>query len=111
MCIRDSYFPAALALIADFHTNETRSRAVGVHQMGLYAGVIIGSFSGHVADHPALGWQWAFATAGIVGIIYAIPLFLLLRNPPRPSATAEHEGTSPMGALGELLTNKNFILM
>ena len=36
------YFPAALALIADFHTNETRSRAVGFHQMGLYAGVIIG---------------------------------------------------------------------
>src|SRR4030095_1140234 len=28
------YFPAALALIADFHANETRSRAVGFHQMG-----------------------------------------------------------------------------
>src|ERR1051325_7519642 len=30
------YIPAALALIADFHTGPTRSRAVGVHQMGIY---------------------------------------------------------------------------
>src|SRR5688572_1125651 len=104
------YFPAALALIADFHTSDTRSRAVGVHQMGLYAGVIIGGFSGHMADNPALGWRWAFSAAGIVGIVYAIPLFLLLRNPPR-ATVPEREGTSPTGALGELLINKSFILL
>jgi MFS family permease len=105
------YFPAALALIADFHTNETRSRAVGFHQMGLYAGVIMGGFSGHVADNPGLGWRWAFAASGIIGIVYAIPLFLLLRNPPRAAAAAERERASPAGALGELLTNKSFILL
>jgi len=104
------YFPAALALIADFHTSETRSRAVGFHQMGLYAGVIVGGFSGHVADNPTLGWRWAFAACGIIGIVYAIPLFLLLRNAPR-AAAAERERTSPAGALDELLTNKSFILL
>ena len=36
------YFPAALALIADFHTGDTRSRAVGIHQTGLYAGLALG---------------------------------------------------------------------
>ena len=40
------YIPAALALIADFHTGPTRSRAVGLHQMGIYFGVIIGGFGG-----------------------------------------------------------------
>ena len=30
------YIPAALALIADFHRGATRSRAVGLHQMGIY---------------------------------------------------------------------------
>jgi len=104
------YFPAALALISEFHTDQTRSRAVGFHQMGLYAGVIIGGFSGHVADNPALGWRWAFAACGLIGIVYAIPLFLLLRNPPR-AATSEHERTSPAATLGELLTNKFFILL
>jgi MFS transporter, Spinster family, sphingosine-1-phosphate transporter len=105
------YFPAALALIADFHSNETRSRAVGFHQMGLYAGVIIGGFSGHAADNPALGWRWAFAACGVIGVVYAIPLFLLLRNPPRAANAPERERTSPAGALGELLTNKSFILL
>jgi MFS transporter, Spinster family, sphingosine-1-phosphate transporter len=33
------YIPAALALIADYHTGHTRSRAVGLHQMGIYMGV------------------------------------------------------------------------
>ena len=47
------YIPAALALIADFHAGSTRSRAVGFHQTGIYVGVIIGGFSGHVADSPA----------------------------------------------------------
>src|SRR4051812_22745019 len=42
------YIPAALALIADFHTGQTRSRAVGFHQMGIYAGIILGGFAGHV---------------------------------------------------------------
>ena len=40
------YIPAALALIADYHTGATRSRAVGLHQMAIYCGVIMGGFGG-----------------------------------------------------------------
>ena len=49
------YIPAALALIADHHAGPTRSRAVGLHQMAIYCGVIVGGFGGYVADSPALG--------------------------------------------------------
>src|SRR5436190_14705245 len=42
------YIPAALALIADYHTGPTRSRAVGLHQLAIYCGVIVGGFAGHV---------------------------------------------------------------
>ena len=62
------YIPAALALIADFHTGPTRSRAVGLHQMGIYVGVIVGGFGGYAADHPGLGWRWAFEACGLVGV-------------------------------------------
>ena len=105
------YIPAALALIADFHLGPTRSRAVGLHQMGIYAGVIIGGFSGYVADHPALGWRRAFDACGLVGVLYAVPLFLLLRNPVRPAGAVERPHTSPLGALRELLGNGSFILL
>jgi MFS transporter, Spinster family, sphingosine-1-phosphate transporter len=105
------YIPAALALIADFHTGQTRSRAVGLHQMGIYVGVIIGGFGGYVADNPYLGWRWAFTACGVIGIVYAVPLFLLLRNPPRPGGFHGTPRTSPGGALRELLGNPSFILL
>ena len=105
------YIPAALALIADFHTGHTRSRAVGLHQMGIYVGVIIGGFGGYAADAPDLGWRWAFRACGLVGIAYAAPLFFLLRNPPRLADSRHRLHISPAGALRELLGNGSFILL
>ncbi len=104
------YIPAALALISDFHIGHTRSRAVGVHQTGIYIGLILGGFAGHVADEPSLGWRWAFGAAGLVGIVYAFPLFAFLKNPSRQT-----DGTgvcfSPGKAVGELFGNRNYILL
>jgi MFS transporter, Spinster family, sphingosine-1-phosphate transporter len=105
------YIPAALALIADFHTGRTRSRAVGLHQMGIYVGVIIGGFGGYVADQPGLGWRIAFDACGIAGVVYALPLFLLLRNPPRGADGEHRPRTTPFGALRELLGTGSFILL
>ncbi len=105
------YMPAALALIADFHLGPTRSRAVGCHQMGIYAGVIVGGFSGYLADHPAFGWRRAFDTCGLVGVLYALPLFFLLRNPARPSTGNQGPRTAPVRALRELFGNGAFILL
>ena len=62
------YIPAALALIADHHGTATRSRAVGLHQIGIYIGVMLGSLGGYVADDPALGWRWAFTGLGLLGV-------------------------------------------
>ena len=104
------YIPAALALIADYHRGSTRSRAVGVHQMGIYAGVIIGGFSGYAADNPALGWRWMFQICGIVGVAYAVPLFLMMRNAPSEAAGSV-AAASPFSSLRELLGNSSFVLM
>ncbi len=102
------YFPAALALVAEFHPAATRSRAVGLHQMGVYLGVILGGFAGYVAEEPSLGWRWAFAACGGVGVVYAIPLFALLRNPLRGDA---QEKTSILSSVRELAGNANFRLL
>ncbi len=105
------YIPAALALIADYHVGDTRSRAIGLHQMGIYAGVIIGGFTGYAAEHPELGWRWMFDLCGLIGIMYAIPLFLMVRNAPMMQRTGEPAGTSPLGAVRELLRNRSFVLL
>jgi MFS family permease len=109
------YIPAALALIADFHTGGTRSRAVGLHQMAIYCGVIAGGFGGYVADAPDLGWRFAFDACGAFGMAYTVPLVFLLRDPPRP-ASASAAGAaaprfSPGRAAAELLTNLSFLLL
>ncbi|NCX99185.1 MAG: MFS transporter [Planctomycetia bacterium] len=103
------YIPAALALIADFHAGPTRSRAIGIHQTGIYIGLILGGFAGYVADAPSLGWRFAFEAGGLVGVLYAVPLFFLLRDPPR--ARAGGPGPTPAAALKELLGNRDFLLL
>lgn len=105
------YIPAALALIADFHLGPTRSRAVGFHQMGIYLGVILGGFTGYAADSPAIGWRAVFDFAGVIGIIYAFPLFFLLRNPNRSAETQNSGGSSFGASIRELLGNRSFILL
>lgn len=105
------YIPAALALIADYHPGPTRSRAVGLHQMAIYCGVIAGGFGGHVADAPGLGWRSAFLACGVFGMLYAIPLVFLLRDAPRGPKEAEAESISPGRALASLLTNGSFLLL
>jgi MFS family permease len=102
------YIPAALALIAEFHSGPTRSRAIGMHQMAIYAGVMIGGFSGYAAEHPSFGWRWTFDAAGIAGVLYAVPLIFLLKNPPSSSAAI---GRKDKGLFRELLGNKFFILL
>jgi len=115
------YMPTALALIADFHLGSTRSRAVGLHQMGMYAGMIIGGFAGYVAENPSLGWRCAFGTCGVVGIVYSLPLLVFLRNPPAP---VEHMSPAqpatftnrvaklpPLAAVSELFGNIGFVLL
>jgi MFS family permease len=105
------YIPAALALIADYHSGHTRSRAIGFHQMAIYCGVIAGGFGGYVADAPALGWRFAFDACGIFGMTYALPLLLLLRDAPRTTDVENAAKPSPGQALHALLTNLSFILL
>src|SRR5947207_11566354 len=74
------YIPAALALIADYHAGSTRSRAVGLHQIAIYCGVIVGGYGGYVAAAEDFGWRFAFRTCGLFGMLYALPLVALLRD-------------------------------
>lgn len=102
------YIPAALALIADHHGSATRSRAVGLHQIGIYIGVMLGSLGGYVADDPALGWRWAFTGLGLLGVAYAFPLWWWLRDTPR---ARPDEPPQAFAAVGDLLGNRDFRLL
>lgn len=105
------YIPTALALISDYHRGETRSRAVGLHQVGIYAGIILGGFSGYAAESPQIGWRFAFQFCGIVGVLYSVPLFLFLRNPPKSLKEESREKPTLSATFFELAGNVSFILL
>ncbi len=109
------YIPAALALISDHHVGATRSRAVGLHQMGIYCGVIIGGLSGYVADADGFGWRFAFTACGVAGVLYSVPLVWFLRDVPRPLGDSGAGGSGGAGTVGlvlrELVGNGSFLLL
>jgi MFS family permease len=78
------YIPAALALIADYHGVTTRSRAVGIHMSGIYAGQALGGVGGFIADTSS--WRNAFYWFGTAGVLYAVVLALFLREAPKTAA-------------------------
>ena len=90
------YMPAALAIIADFHSDRTRSKAMGLHGTAQFTGIVLGGwFGGWAAEH--LGWRQGFAGLAIVGIIYAIFLSRVLPDPPEPPVKERPRYQPPFG--------------
>ncbi len=105
------YIPAGLALIADFHSGGTRSRAVGLHQAGIYLGIILGGFGGYIAD-SGHGWRAGFHWFGLAGILYAVVLFFFLQNAPRAAASDPvGNKVGVLSALRGLLGVGSFLLL
>ena len=71
------YIPAGLSLISDYHTNKTRSLAIGLHMSGIYMGQALGGFGATFAT--MFSWQQAFHTFGFIGIAYSFILIMFLK--------------------------------
>ncbi len=102
------YIPAALSLIADYHTDKTRSLAVGIHMTGLYMGQALGGFGATIADK--FSWQQTFHSFGLIGVGYAAVLILFLKEKRNTEASGKvlKEKTSLFKGLGMLFTNIAF---
>ena len=107
------YIPAALSLIADYHTGKSRSLAIGIHMTGLYMGQAVGGFGATVA--ATFSWHTTFHWFGIIGIAYALVLILFLHDKktepvsgPVPEKAENRESESVFTSLKSLLTNVAF---
>jgi MFS family permease len=81
------YFPSATSLLSDYHGPKTRSRALGIHNSGVYIGTIAGGWLGAwFAEH--IGWRRGFYCFGAAGIALALCLYRGLREPMRGASEA-----------------------
>lgn len=85
------YLPAALARIAQYHGAKTRSLAVGIHQSGLYVGLILGGVAGGWAGEH-YGWRAPFLVLGAIGIVYVAMVALFFRADPVAADDAAPRG-------------------
>lgn len=104
------YIPAALSLIADYHTGKSRSFAIGIHMTGLYLGQAVGGFGATLA--AAFSWQQTFHWFGVIGIAYAVLLMVLLyekRDVAQENISATPEQKIPvLKGFGMIFSNMAF---
>lgn len=103
------YIPAALALIADYHRDKTRSLATGIHQAGIMMGQSLGFVGGWIAENST--WNHAFAILGLIGVVYAVVMIFILRQPAKknPLKTDAPRKVSFRNGIITLMHNANFL--
>jgi MFS family permease len=73
------FVPAAVALLANAHRPENRSRAFALYGTGQLAGIVVGGwYGGFVAQE--FQWRLVFYSLGLAGIIYCVPYFRFLNG-------------------------------
>ena len=98
------YFPASMSLVSDYHSPQTRSRAMAFHQSSVYAGTILGSWLGALlAQH--FGWQTGFYVFGALGMVLALALFVFLREPARGESELAADAPAETPALRTTLAD------
>jgi MFS transporter, Spinster family, sphingosine-1-phosphate transporter len=102
------YIPAALALITDYHAKGNASLATGIHNSGIYAGIILGGAGGGwMGEH--YGWRSAFVVLGIAGVAYtAVAVFVLRGRGARRREESSMTKLQFLAALRELLALPGF---
>jgi predicted MFS family arabinose efflux permease len=89
------------ALIADYVPPDRRARAMAIFSLGIPIGLAAGTLIGAYIAH-AVNWRAAFIVMGIAGIILAPVLRLVVRDLPRPAASA----SAPLASAFPLLARK-----
>jgi predicted MFS family arabinose efflux permease len=110
--VEAAYLPAAMALIADYHSSSTRGTAIGIHTAGLTFGLVAGgAISGYLGEH--FGWRLGFFALGTAGLGLAATAALVLRDAPvAPAGRRDPVAALPLRVrLGLIFRTPSFLLI
>ena len=99
--------PPSHSLISDTVPKSKRASALAIFGLGVPIGALLGkALGGQLAD--AYGWRSAFLIVGLPGVLLAVGLYFLVREPRKQMrAAAEREssgaGLQSFGSLGDAL--------
>ena len=108
--------PPSYSLISDYFKPEERGTALAIYSLGVPAGSMFGSALGGwiAAEH---GWRMAFFVMGVPGILLALTVLLVVREPRRGGldklleGQTEHAKPPPIwAAIGGFFSNRTLAL-
>ncbi len=105
--------PPSYAVISDYFPPQRRGVALGIYNLGPPIGAALGvAFGASIA--VTLGWRYAFVILGAVGVVTALAVFVIVREPRRgglDDAGANAASKSSFGAtLKMFFTRKSLML-
>lgn len=80
--------PPAHSLISDYFPPKKRASALAIYSFGIPLGTMIGAVAGGLIA-KYFGWRWAFAVVGLPGVLMALAIRLVIREPARGGMEAE----------------------
>ena len=105
--------PAAHSLITDSVPPERRASALAFYALGIPIGSLLGALlGGQLAD--TVGWRMAFVVVGAPGVLLALVVAVVLRDPRRaasPVAQAPRAAIGNREALREIFGSRAFVLL
>ncbi|TPW07359.1 MAG: major facilitator family transporter [Alphaproteobacteria bacterium] len=95
--------PPAQSIIADYFPTDRRATALSIYSMGIHFGAMIAAIGGAwIATN--FGWRVTFLALGVPGLLLAIIVKLVVREPPRVASAAV--ATPSFSATLKMLTSK-----
>jgi predicted MFS family arabinose efflux permease len=92
--------PPSHSMISDYFPLSNRGTALSFYSMGIYIGVLFGfAAGGWIAEN--FGWRNAFFAIGIPGILYALAVIWIIKEPPR--GQYDLGGTPPKASMTETI--------
>jgi MFS family permease len=108
--------PPSYSLISDYFPAERRGLGLAIYSLGVPVGSMLGAFAGGKLA-LAYGWRTAFLVVGAPGIILAILMLLLVREPKRGrldvliDGATEHAPAEPiLKSIAGFFSNRTLVL-
>lgn len=95
--------PPAHALLSEIFPAERRATAISVYSLGVPLGILFGAVAGG-AIGEALGWRIAFMLVGAPGLILAVIVFVVIKDPRSVAAATERAAATPPPSLAQAIT-------
>ena len=105
--------PPAHSIISDYFPSKQRATALSIYSTGIYIGILIGFVIGGVLAKN-YGWRITFYSLGIPGIVFAVVLYLVIKEPMKgrlDAADLTHVNPTLKEVLSSLLKKKTFVFV